>query len=225
MAGVRSSSREPAGPRALHPPLRRPRRHPARRLRRRPSPARFRPYRSRQRHHSSQPDQTRRGDDHRGTGTSSRIRCRTSAGRTPSSSDSGRSSSRCSRTGSAMARTSSGLTKSRSASAAQARRGAHDGLRGARTGAHQNAVVGACAAHHFHGVFDQLRAHVNLGQRLAQAIQVSLAERLRNLAAPQHGLRRGFGQAALGQRSSSSPAGHPIGIFSMKRSFCASGRG
>ena len=104
---------------------RRPRRRPARRRRappaqepvRRPSPpAAHTALRPASRSGAVEPDTIIAAPGPRAGCASS-----TSGGRTPSSSDSGRSSRRCSSTGSATARISSGLTKSRPASAAHAR--------------------------------------------------------------------------------------------------------
>ena len=79
------------------------------------------------------------GTDHRGTGTSCRMRSSTSEVRTPSSSDSGRSRQAVLQDRrAATARMSSGLTKSRPDEGRPGARGAQQRLRGARSGAHQD---------------------------------------------------------------------------------------
>ena len=126
----------------------------------------------------------------------------------------------------ATARMSSGLTKSRAGKRRPGARGAQQSLRGARAGAHQDGVVGARAAHHLHRIIDQLVAHLDGLQRLAQIARSASRQARRHVAAPQHRFRRFPAQRrAAASDSSSRVSGQPIVILSMKRSFCASGSG
>ena len=105
--------------------------------------------------------------------------------------------------------------------------GEHQRLRGARTGAHQNAFVGPRAAHDIDDVGGDFIAHRYIGQRLARARP---ARRGRAPRARRRASSVASGAFAPSMRCARAPIrprapARPSGIFSRKRSFCASGSG
>ena len=144
----------------------------------------------------------------------------------PSISNSGRSIRRCSRTGDAMARTSSGVTKSRPCESRPCAAAREQRLGRARAGADQDAVVGARAPHDVDDILDEFLAH---GDELQGIPQLRRSRARRDTARRRRAAALLPGACSLSMRrarsNSSSRSGAVIAIFSMKRSFCASGSG